>query len=98
MKSSETMSGAVAEKVVSAIARMKKIPPETITLESRLEDLKIDSLDGLTLFFELEDALGMPIPDDRARALRTVGQVVQEIDHLLAEKSASEARPLEQVK
>jgi hypothetical protein len=58
-------------------------------LESRLEDLR-RPLDGF-FFFEPK-ALGMPfrtIEHERC----TVGQVVQEIDHLLAEKSARSQAP-----
>lgn len=87
------MSDAVAVKVIGAIAAMKKVAPETIGLGSTFEDLGIDSLDGLNLFFELEDALHMSIPDERVRTLRTVGHVVDEIDRLLAERGALEATP-----
>ena len=84
------MSEAVAQKVISAIAKMKKIPPETITMDSTLDELKIDSLDGLNLFFELEEAFDMTISDEQARAMRSVGQVVQEIQRLLADRNASQ--------
>ena len=82
------MSDAVAQKVIAAIAKMKKIPPETITLNSTLEELKIDSLDGLNLFFDLEEAFDINIPDEGAKKMRTVGQIVEGLDQLIAGKGA----------
>ncbi len=80
------MSNAVIDKVVAAIAKVKRIPPESITLESRLEDLGMDSLDGLNVFFELEEALDMSIPDEQARSMRSVREVVDGINRLLEGK------------
>lgn len=85
------MSNTVAETVVSVIAKTKKIPPETITLDSTLEELKIDSLDGLNLFFELEEALDVTIPDDRAKTMRSVGQIVEELEKLILSHGAQDS-------
>jgi acyl carrier protein len=81
----------VARIVVSAIAKNKKISPETITLESTLEELRIDSLDGLNLFFDLEEAFDITIPDESARTMRSVGQIVQGLEQLLATRSPSDS-------
>jgi acyl carrier protein len=87
------MSEIVAQKVIAAIAKAKKIAPETITSDSTFEELKIDSLDGLNLFFELEEVFDLSIPDERVRKMQTVGQVVEEIDRLLSERGAQDAEP-----
>jgi acyl carrier protein len=78
------MSDAVAEKVISTLASVKRIPAETITLETNLQDLGIDSLDVFTLLFELENAFKISIPDDDVRSLRTVNDVVDGIKKILA--------------
>ncbi|MGB8801977.1 MAG: acyl carrier protein [Candidatus Acidiferrales bacterium] len=78
------MSDAVAEKVISTLASVKRIPAETITLETNLQDLGIDSLDVFTLLFELENAFKISIPDDDVRSLRTVKDVVDGIKKILA--------------
>jgi acyl carrier protein len=78
------MSDAVAEKVISTLASVKRIPAEKITLETNLQDLGIDSLDVFTLLFELENAFKISIPDDDVRSLRTVNDVVDGIKKLLA--------------
>jgi acyl carrier protein len=78
------MSDAVAEKVISTLASVKRIPADKITLETSLQDLGIDSLDVFTLLFELENAFKISIPDDDVRSLRTVNDVVDGIKKLLA--------------
>ncbi|MGD0307888.1 MAG: phosphopantetheine-binding protein [Acidobacteriota bacterium] len=84
----EIMSDAVAQKVLAAIAQMKKIPPETIALDSSLEELRIDSLDGLNLFFDLEEAFDISIPDEAAKKMQSVRQIVEGLDQLIANKNA----------
>jgi acyl carrier protein len=89
----DNLPGSVAQVVIEAIARAKKIPAETITLDSRLTELKIDSLDGLNLFFELEESLDLTIPDDKAKSMRTVGEIVAGLEQLVAIKNAQADSP-----
>lgn len=82
------MSEKIAETVIISIAKIKKIDPDMVKLSSTFEELNMDSLDGLDVFFELEEAFDLTIPDDRARSLRTVGNIVNEIEKLLVEQKA----------
>ena len=87
------MPDTVAEKVIAAIAKTKKIPAESITLDSTLEELRIDSLDGLNLFFDLEEAFDISIPDEQARNLKTVREIVDNLNKLIAGKGETHATP-----
>ena len=78
------MSDVVAEKVISTLASVKRIPADTIKLDTNLQDLGIDSLDVFTLLFELENAFKISIPDDDVRSLRTVKDVVEGIKKIIA--------------
>lgn len=78
------MPDAVAEKVISTLASVKKIPADTITLETNLQDLGIDSLDVFTLLFELENAFKISIPDDDVRSIRSVNDIVEGIKKIQA--------------
>jgi acyl carrier protein len=78
------MSDVVAEKVISTLASVKRIPADTIKLDTNLQDLGIDSLDVFTLLFELENAFKISIPDDAVRSLRTVNDVVEGIKKIIA--------------
>jgi acyl carrier protein len=77
-------SDVVAEKVITTLASVKRIPADKITLETNLQDLGIDSLDVFTLLFELENAFRISIPDDDVRSLRTVNDVVTGIKKIIA--------------
>jgi len=85
------LSKEIIEKVIESIAKVKNIAPDTVRLDSTFEELKMDSLDGLDVFFELEEAFDLTIPDDRVRSLRTVRNIVEEIDKLLFERNANAA-------
>ena len=54
-------------------------PPETITLQSSLEEIGIDSLGLLELIFEMEDKYGISLPQDLP-APRTVGDLLELIE------------------
>jgi acyl carrier protein len=83
------ISDATARQVIHAIARVKKVDPASITPDTTLEDLNMDSLDGLNLFYELEEALDMDIPDEAARSMRTVHQIVEGLKLIMSEKEAA---------
>ena len=78
------MSDELAEKVQSVIATSKRIPREQVSLESTLEDLGMDSLDQLNLLFALESDFNISIPDDEAKSIRTVREMVEGVRKLVA--------------
>jgi len=82
------MSDALASKVIAAIAEMQKKPLEEVKLESTFGELGIDSLNGFHLLCELEEEFGIVIPDDDARDLRSVGDVVEKIRPLVEARSS----------
>jgi len=82
---------ATARQVMDAIARVKRVDPASITPDTTLSDLNMDSLDGLNLFYELEEALDMNIPDEAARSMRTVRQIVEGLKLLMSEKDAAQS-------
>jgi acyl carrier protein len=87
------MTDSVAEKVVGMLASVKHIPPERITLDSSLQDLGFDSLDVITMLFELEKEFEISIPDDEARSVTSVRGIVERIRKLLAAASTDSAAP-----
>ena len=78
------MSDELAEKVLSVIATSKRIPREQVSLESTLEDLGMDSLDQLNLLFALESDFNISIPDEEAKSIRTVREMVEGVRKLAA--------------
>ena len=82
------MSDELVARVTGVIAKTQKIPPETVTIDKSFEELKIDSLDGINILFALEGEFDLDIPDDAARNIRTIGEMVEGIERLLAAKTA----------
>ncbi len=80
------MSDELAARVIAVIARMQKIPPESITLDSTFAELNIDSLDGINILFEVEGEFGVDIPDEEAKEIRSVRQMAEGIEKLLSMK------------
>ena len=64
-------------KVAAAVAEQKSIDASDISLDSKFEELGVDSLDAMEILFELEEDLDLDIPDQAARAMRTVRDVVE---------------------
>ena len=77
----------IATKVIAAIADMQKKSAESIGLDAKFEELGIDSLSSFDLLCQLEDELGVVIPDDDARQMTTVKDVIDRVG-LLIEKAA----------
>ena len=77
------MNDLLASKVMAAIAQVSKKPVSDVKLESTFGELGIDSLNGFHLLCELEEELGIVIPDDDARGLNSVGDVVDRIRPLV---------------
>jgi acyl carrier protein len=74
-------------RVTRVIAKTQRIPLETVSIDSTFEELKIDSLDGINLIFALESEFNVDIPDEDARAIRSVRQMAEGIAQLLAQKT-----------
>ena len=65
----------IEEKLVAIIRQEKNIPDEMLKPDTPLADAGIDSLDSLTILFGIEESFGISIPDDRARAIKTLGDM-----------------------
>jgi len=74
-------------RVIKVVAKTQRIPPETVSIDSTFEELKIDSLDGINLIFALESEFNVDIPDEDARSIRSVRQMAEGIAQLLAQKA-----------
>jgi len=80
------MNEDLVARVTGVIAKSQHIPPESVTIDSTFEDLKIDSLDGINILFGLEGEFDVDIPDDEAKQIHSVRQAVEGIEKLLAAK------------
>ena len=72
------------QKVIELIAQKKRLPPESVTLDSTFVELGIDSLDGMDLLITFEETFKLSIPDEVAQQMKSVRQVTEALRAALA--------------
>jgi acyl carrier protein len=87
------MSDEIVARVIAVIAKTQHIPPESVTIDKTFEELKIDSLDGMNILFEVENEFDVSVPDDQVPTIRSVRDMVEGIERLLASKPSQEKLP-----
>ena len=83
------MSDELIQRVLKVIATSKRIPLETVTVDSEFQQLGIDSMDAVEILFALENEFDINIPDDEVRQVRNVRQMCEGVEKLVAAKSAA---------
>jgi len=73
----------IEAKLTEIVRKEKDVADDKMTLETPLAEAGIDSLDALTILFAIEEEFHISIPDDRARAIRTFGDMVEVIEALV---------------
>ncbi len=72
----KTLADQAIQVVNDTLVKEFELERSTITPEARMrEDLGLDSLDAVDLIVALEKALGVEIPEETARRMRTVGDI-----------------------
>jgi len=71
-------------KVTEVLVEHFELERNLITPEARLlEDLDLDSIDGIELILKLEEQYGEKISAERLKAARTIQDVVEALDDLM---------------
>ena len=86
------MSDELVQRVLKVIANSKRIPQETVTIDSEFQQLSIDSMDAVEILFALENEFDISIPDDEVRSVRNVRQMCEGVEKLVAAKSGAAAQ------
>lgn len=82
------------ETVTKIIATQAMREPGSIDLDTRLEDLALDSLAMVEVIFALEEAFDISVPfnanrpDQAAEDFASVGRIVSAVKDLIAQKAA----------
>ncbi len=79
----------VTDQVLDIIAQNQRVPRENVTLDSRFEELAMDSMDAVNILFTLEEKFDINIPDDAARQIRSIREMVDGVQKLVDEKAAA---------
>ena len=83
------MQDELSKRVIAVMAATQHMPEEKITIDSTFQELGIDSLDGINILFALESEFDINIPDDAAREIRTVHEMVEGVRQLVEAKQAA---------
>jgi acyl carrier protein len=79
----------LARRVVACLAAAHRIPREEVHVDSRLEQLHIDSVDAMCILFALEEEFNISIPQELASRVRTVCDIVDGIRYLRSTQPAA---------
>ena len=67
------------KKIRDIVAEQLNVDPESITMDTRFDELNADSLDVVEVIMTLEQEFDMQIPDEEAERIKDIGAVVDYI-------------------
>lgn len=82
----------VADQIIDILNKNMPKPLESITLETPITDLEIESLDLAVIVFDIEDTFGIEIPynaNEDVEDFATVGSIADKVELLIAESRAA---------
>ena len=82
------MSDDFIQRIRTVVANSQRIPVDKVSLESTFQELGIDSMDAVNILFGLESEFDINIPDDEVKEIRTVRQMAEGVEKLVAAKAA----------
>jgi acyl carrier protein len=89
------MPDQLTERVLKVIAATQRISPEKVTIDSSFQELGIDSMDGINILFALENEFDITIPDEQAKQIRSIREMVEGIQKLVLQSpGAAKAQEL----
>jgi acyl carrier protein len=86
------MPDQLTERVLKVIAATQRISPEKVTIDSSFQELGIDSMDGINILFALENEFDITIPDDQAKQIRSIREMVEGIQKLVSQSPGTKAQ------
>ena len=81
------MADEITAKIIQLIAAVKRIPEENVTIDSTFEQLGLDSLDAINLIYEIESDFNISVPDEVARSIKDVRQLIEALKTALTATS-----------
>lgn len=72
----------IATKLADIVRKEKNLSDDMLKPDTNLAEAGIDSLDSLTILFGIEEEFKISIPDDRAKAIRTFGDMIDVVEAL----------------
>ena len=83
------MQEQITDRILQVIAKTQKLPEGKVTLDSSFEELNIDSMDGVNILFALENEFDITVPDEDAKKIRSIRDIVDGVTKLVEAKDAA---------
>ena len=83
------MSDEFIQRIRGVIANSQRIPIDKVSIDSSFQELGIDSMDAVNILFGLESEFDINIPDEVTKEIRTVRQMAEGVEKLVAAKAAA---------
>jgi acyl carrier protein len=77
------MPDQLTQRVLNCIAATQRISPEKVTIDKSFQELGIDSMDGINILFALENEFDITIPDEQAKQIRSIPDMVDGVRKLV---------------
>ena len=81
----------VEQDVIAIIKKKVRVERSEISVDDKLQDLGLESLDALELVFDIEEKFNIEIPvnanDANIGGFQTVGDVVRAVEKLVVKKA-----------
>lgn len=75
----------ILQKITASLVEMFELDPSKVTPDARLfEDLDLDSIDAIDMAVRMQELTGRRVEESELRRVRTVGDVVDVVESLLA--------------
>ena len=74
------MDNELATKIIGIVASVTRRSADKIRVDASFDEQGIDSLDRLNILFELESEFNLDIPDEEARNINSVKQIIERIE------------------
>lgn len=82
----------VQDKIFDIVAKEARLDRNKLSLDNKLEDLNIESLDMVQILFGIEDEFDIYVPqEDDSFKLDSLRDVVTGVEHLIAQKDTKSA-------
>lgn len=80
----------IRDKIFDIFAKEANLDRESLTMDAKLEELDIESLDMVQILFGIEEAFDVYVPqDDDSFKLETMRDVVEGVKNLMAQKETA---------
>ena len=82
------MTETVKERVIEVIARSQNMSPEQLSVDATFEEMGLNSLDALSLIFDLEEEFNVAIPNEEAMTIRSVRQAIESLQKMVSAQAS----------